>query len=119
MLPFSTSLATSIRGGIAPWYRQKRFAYGSTAALLILLFWLFAPRSGNETRDGVTLPAYRGDAVNGFAFSPESREPDPQRLLGVGPGPSTGPAPVPAQPGDPAPDAPALPRTSPVSSPRT
>ncbi len=42
------------------------------------------PRSsGSETRDGVTLPAYRGDAVNGFAFSPESREPDPQRLLGV------------------------------------
>ena len=31
------------------------------------------PRSsGTETRDGVTLPAYRGDAVNGFAFSPES-----------------------------------------------
>ena len=42
------------------------------------------PRSsGTETRDGVTLPAYRGDAVNGFAFTPESREPDPQRLLGV------------------------------------
>ncbi|SDS07129.1 3-deoxy-D-arabinoheptulosonate-7-phosphate synthase [Friedmanniella luteola] len=42
------------------------------------------PRSsGSETRDGVTLPAYRGDAVNGFAFSPASREPDPQRLLGV------------------------------------
>jgi len=42
------------------------------------------PRSsGSETRDGQTLPAYRGDAVNGFAFTPESREPDPQRLLGV------------------------------------
>ena len=28
------------------------------------------PRSsGDETRDGVTLPAYRGDAVNGFAFT--------------------------------------------------
>jgi hypothetical protein len=33
-----------------------------------------------------------------------------ERLLGVGPGPSTGPAPAPAQPGDRAPDAPALPR---------
>jgi hypothetical protein len=33
-----------------------------------------------------------------------------ERLLGVGPGPSTGPAPVPAQPDDPAPDAPALAR---------
>ncbi|WP_375423144.1 class II 3-deoxy-7-phosphoheptulonate synthase [uncultured Friedmanniella sp.] len=42
------------------------------------------PRSSaSETRDGVTLPAYRGDAVNGFDFNPTSREPDPQRLLGV------------------------------------
>ena len=42
------------------------------------------PRSsGSETRGELTLPAYRGDAVNGFAFTPESREPDPQRLLGV------------------------------------
>jgi 3-deoxy-7-phosphoheptulonate synthase len=47
------------------------------------------PRSSNdETRtmpDGakVTLPAYRGDAVNGFEFTPESRRPDPQRLLDV------------------------------------
>ncbi|MPZ95624.1 MAG: 3-deoxy-7-phosphoheptulonate synthase class II [Propionibacteriales bacterium] len=42
------------------------------------------PRSNDvETRDGVSLPAYRGDAVNGFAFTPESRRPDPQRLLRV------------------------------------
>ncbi|HET9873875.1 MAG TPA: 3-deoxy-7-phosphoheptulonate synthase class II [Propionibacteriaceae bacterium] len=42
------------------------------------------PRSSaSEIRGGVTLPAYRGDAVNGFAFSAESREPDPARLLGV------------------------------------
>ena len=42
------------------------------------------PRSSDtETRDGVTLPAYRGDAVNGFDFTPESRLPDPQRLLDV------------------------------------
>ena len=34
-----TSLATSIRDGIAPWYRQPRFAYATTAGLLILLFW--------------------------------------------------------------------------------
>jgi 3-deoxy-7-phosphoheptulonate synthase len=40
------------------------------------------PRSSNdETRDGVTLPAYRGDMVNDFAFTPESRTPDPQRLV--------------------------------------
>jgi 3-deoxy-7-phosphoheptulonate synthase len=42
------------------------------------------PRSSDtETRDGVTLPAYRGDAVNGFAFTPEARVPDPQRLVDV------------------------------------
>ncbi len=42
------------------------------------------PRSSaNETRGDLTLPAYRGDAVNGFDFTPGSRRPDPQRLLGV------------------------------------
>lgn len=40
------------------------------------------PRSNDlETRDGVTLPVYRGDAVNGFEFTPESRAHDPKRLL--------------------------------------
>ena len=42
------------------------------------------PRSADtETRDGVTLPAYRGDAVNGQAFDLASRTPDPRRLLRV------------------------------------
>ena len=42
------------------------------------------PRSSDsETRDGVTLPAYRGDAVNGFDFTPEARAHDPQRLVDV------------------------------------
>lgn len=42
------------------------------------------PRSSDtETRDGVTLPAYRGDAVNGFDFTAESRAHDPQRLVDV------------------------------------
>ncbi|MGW4424245.1 class II 3-deoxy-7-phosphoheptulonate synthase [Streptosporangium sp. NPDC004631] len=40
------------------------------------------PRSkGTEIRDGVELPAYRGDMVNGFDFTPSSRRPDPGRLL--------------------------------------
>jgi 3-deoxy-7-phosphoheptulonate synthase len=40
------------------------------------------PRSRpTETRDGVELPAYRGDAVNGFEFTPQGRTPDPDRLL--------------------------------------
>lgn len=42
------------------------------------------PRSNDlETRDGVTLPAYRGDAVNDLEFTQISRTPDPQRLLKV------------------------------------
>src|SRR5918996_3289797 len=40
------------------------------------------PRSRpTETRDGVELPAYRGEAVNGLDFTPEARCPDPARLL--------------------------------------
>ncbi|MGC5343900.1 3-deoxy-7-phosphoheptulonate synthase [Streptomyces sp. DT24] len=39
------------------------------------------PRSSPlETRDGETLPAYRGDLVNGLAFTPRSRTPDAGRL---------------------------------------
>ncbi|MBU6263948.1 MAG: 3-deoxy-7-phosphoheptulonate synthase class II [Actinomycetales bacterium] len=42
------------------------------------------PRSSDtETRGDVTLPAYRGDAVNDLAFTPEARRPDPQRLVKV------------------------------------
>ena len=40
------------------------------------------PRSSDsETIDGVTLPSYRGDSVNGLEFTPEAREPDAQRLI--------------------------------------
>lgn len=39
------------------------------------------PRSKpTETRDGVTLPSYRGDSVNGFEFTEAARRPDPERL---------------------------------------
>lgn len=42
------------------------------------------PRSNdNETRDGVTLPAYRGDAVNDIEFTSDSRIPNPKRLVQV------------------------------------
>lgn len=42
------------------------------------------PRSsGSETVDGVTLPSYRGDMVNGIEFTKEARVPDPERLLKV------------------------------------
>ena len=40
------------------------------------------PRSADtETRDGVTLPCYRGDNVNRPGFTLEERTPDPQLLL--------------------------------------
>jgi 3-deoxy-7-phosphoheptulonate synthase len=42
------------------------------------------PRSNDfETRGQVTLPAYRGDAVNDLEFNLDSRTPNPQRLLKV------------------------------------
>ena len=40
------------------------------------------PRSADtETRDGVTLPSFRGDLVNRPEFTPEARRADPQLLL--------------------------------------
>ncbi|MGH3388038.1 MAG: class II 3-deoxy-7-phosphoheptulonate synthase [Actinomadura sp.] len=40
------------------------------------------PRSRpTEVRDGVELPAYRGDAVNALDFTPDARRYDPRRLL--------------------------------------
>jgi len=40
------------------------------------------PRSTDtETRDGVTLPSYRGDLVNRPEFTPEARAADPELLL--------------------------------------
>jgi 3-deoxy-7-phosphoheptulonate synthase len=40
------------------------------------------PRSRpTEVRDGVELPAYRGDSVNGFEFTAAARTPNPDRLL--------------------------------------
>ena len=40
------------------------------------------PRSvDTETRDGVSLPSYRGDIVNGPAFTADARRPDPRRMI--------------------------------------
>jgi len=40
------------------------------------------PRSsGTETVDGVELPSYRGDIINGISFDENSRIPDPRRML--------------------------------------
>ena len=40
------------------------------------------PRSADtETRDGVTLPSYRGDFINQPGFTAEERTPDPRRMV--------------------------------------
>ncbi|MET1027119.1 MAG: class II 3-deoxy-7-phosphoheptulonate synthase [Dongiaceae bacterium] len=40
------------------------------------------PRSApTETIDGVELPSYRGDIINGIEFTPAARIPDPERLV--------------------------------------
>ena len=40
------------------------------------------PRSSDtETQNGVTLPSYRGDIINGLDFDDAAREPDPQRMI--------------------------------------
>ncbi len=40
------------------------------------------PRSNpTETREGIELPIYRGDIVNGYGFTAEERIPDPRRML--------------------------------------
>jgi 3-deoxy-7-phosphoheptulonate synthase len=60
-----------------------RAASGGDVVHLARIAGQFAkPRSAQmETIDGVTLPSYRGDAVNGSAFTVAARVPDPKRLL--------------------------------------
>jgi 3-deoxy-7-phosphoheptulonate synthase len=42
------------------------------------------PRSDDmETKNGVSLPSYRGDIVNGLEFEAEARKPDPARMIEV------------------------------------
>jgi 3-deoxy-7-phosphoheptulonate synthase len=59
------------------------FAGGQPIVKLGRMAGQFAkPRSAaTETIDGVTLPSYRGDIINGMEFTPEARTPDPQRLI--------------------------------------
>jgi 3-deoxy-7-phosphoheptulonate synthase len=59
------------------------FAAGVPVVKLGRIAGQFAkPRSADfETRNGVTLPSYRGDNINSCEFTAEARAPDPQRLL--------------------------------------
>ena len=59
------------------------FAAGMPVVKVGRLAGQFAkPRSSPvEVQDGVELPSYRGDIINGISFDAESREPDPGRQL--------------------------------------
>jgi 3-deoxy-7-phosphoheptulonate synthase len=59
------------------------FAGGKPVVKVARMAGQFAkPRSSAvETIEGVTLPSYRGDNINGMDFDPESRTPDPDRLI--------------------------------------
>jgi 3-deoxy-7-phosphoheptulonate synthase len=59
------------------------FAGGKPVVKVARMAGQFAkPRSEPiETIDGVTLPSYRGDIINGMEFEPTVRAPDPERLL--------------------------------------
>lgn len=60
-----------VHGGRRPVIRVGRFA-GQYAK----------PRSSDtETRDGVTLPSYRGDLINSIEFNESAREHNPHRLI--------------------------------------
>jgi 3-deoxy-7-phosphoheptulonate synthase len=59
------------------------FAGGRPVVKLGRIAGQFAkPRSSPvETRDGITLPSYRGDNINAMAFTQKARVPDPERLM--------------------------------------
>ncbi|MFD2673751.1 class II 3-deoxy-7-phosphoheptulonate synthase [Gulosibacter bifidus] len=83
---FAGATADKIRGRVSTLLQMALvLTYGAAMPVVKMgrMAGQFAkPRSKDtETRDGVTLPAYRGDIVNDFAFTPESRMPDPARML--------------------------------------
>jgi 3-deoxy-7-phosphoheptulonate synthase len=59
------------------------FAGGSPVVKIGRMAGQFAkPRSSDlENKDGVSLPSYRGDIINGNDFNLEARAPDPQRMI--------------------------------------
>lgn len=83
---FAGATADQIRGRVSTILQMALvLTYGASMPVIKMgrMAGQFAkPRSKDtETRDGVTLPAYRGDIVNDFAFTEESRMPNPQRMM--------------------------------------
>lgn len=62
--------------------RLKPAISGSLVEVARIAGQFAKPRSAQtETHEAVTLPAYRGDIVNGIAFEAAAREADPQRMI--------------------------------------
>ena len=85
---FAAATADSIRNRIKTILQMAAvLQYGASLPVIKVgrMAGQFAkPRSNDsETRGGVTLPAYRGDAVNDLQFTESARTPDPQRLVKV------------------------------------
>lgn len=85
---FSGATADSIRNRIKTILQMAAvLQYGASLPVIKVgrMAGQFAkPRSKDtETRGSVTLPAYRGDAVNDLEFTEQSRTPDPHRLVKV------------------------------------
>ncbi|MDY5585158.1 MAG: 3-deoxy-7-phosphoheptulonate synthase class II [Arcanobacterium sp.] len=83
---FETSTADRIRAKIRTILQMAVvLTYGASVPVIKLgrMAGQYAkPRSSaTETFDGLELPSYLGDAVNGFEFTAASRTPDPQRLI--------------------------------------
>src|SRR5690348_6712944 len=82
---FDGSTATAVRAKLQTLLQMAVvLTYGASVPVVKIgrMAGQFAkPRSRpTEIRDGVELPAYRGDAVNGFEFSAQARTADPGRL---------------------------------------
>lgn len=83
---FAGSSAEQIRDRLATIHEMSRIltiaAPGPIVTVGRMAGQFAKPRSSDtETRSGITLPAYRGDMVNGYDFTAASRTANPQRLL--------------------------------------
>ena len=82
---FAAATADSIKNRVKTMLQMAVvLTYGASVPVVRLgrIAGQFAkPRSSDlETRGDLTLPAYRGDIVNGFDFTAEERRPDPRRI---------------------------------------
>ncbi|MBM3691449.1 MAG: 3-deoxy-7-phosphoheptulonate synthase class II [Actinobacteria bacterium] len=83
---FKHNTADSIRGRLRTVLQMAVvLTYGSTLPVVKIgriAGQYFKPRSGEtETVNGITLPVYRGDAVNDIEFNEAARQPDPWRMV--------------------------------------